>query len=350
MIKKNWKWLFAAALALMLTFILTRLVAPGRKAAADQDEDDEKEAIKTPSRVSVQNGQTILTLDTNTQSLVGITVTPLEEVTSRQQVTAPAVVLSGQELVSARTSYVAAKANLEKVRANMEVAQQEYDRLKTLYEDHQNASQKDLQAAQGVLRSDQADAEAAMQDLSLQVAAARENWGTVLGKWLANDAPPLERVLDQVDYLVQVTLPTGVVSVAPATISLEIGESTQIEARLISSFPRVDPRIQGASLLYVTRDRSGLAPGVNLVARIPVGRSMRGLLIPQSAIVWWQGNAWVYQQSAPGRFVRRLAATDTPLANGLFVSTGFSPTDQIVVRGAQALLSEEFRSQIQSKD
>ncbi|HEX4002873.1 MAG TPA: hypothetical protein VHX36_09495 [Candidatus Acidoferrales bacterium] len=348
--KRNWKWVFAAALAVMLAVVLARVVAPARKAAADQDEDDEEQAIKTPSRVSIQNGQTMLALGANTQSQVGITVAPLKGLTSREQVTAPAIVLSTQELVSARTNYVASQANLEKARANMEVAQQEYDRLKTLYRDQQNASQKDLQAAQGTLRSDQADAQAAEQDLALQAAAVRQSWGEVVAKWVGDDSPALNGILDQHEFLVQVTLPTGVVSAAPGTIALEIAESAPIEARLVSSFPRVDPRIQGISLLYVIRDHLGLAPGLNLIARIPVGRSMRGVLIPQSAIVWWQGNAWLYQQIAPGRFVRRLVPTDTPLANGLFVSTGFSPGDQIVVRGAQVLLSEEFRSQIQPED
>lgn len=348
--KKNWKWLFGAALALMLAVILTRTLAQGRKAAADPgNKDDAEEAIKTPSRVSIQNGQTILTLDADTQSQVGITVTSLKALTSREQTTAPAIVLSGQELVIARTNYVAAQTNLEKARANIEVAQQEYDRLNTLYQDQQNASQKDLQAAQGLLRSDQADADAATQDLSLQAAAARQSWGGVVAKWVVNDAPPLQRILDQHDFLVQVTLPTGEVSTASATISLEIAGSAQIEAKLISPFPRVDPRIQGVSLLYITHAHPSLAPGLNLVARMPVGRSMRGVLIPQSAIVWWQGNAWVYQQTAPGRFVRRLVPTNTQMANGLFVSSGFSPGDQIVVRGAQALLSEEFRSQIQAE-
>ncbi|HVB54871.1 MAG TPA: hypothetical protein VNE63_00365 [Candidatus Acidoferrales bacterium] len=348
--KRNWKWLFAAVLAAMLAVILVRIVVPTRKAAADQDEDDEAEAIKAPSRVSIQNGQTILTLETTAQSQAGITLTPLKALTSREQVTAPATILSVQELVSARTNYVAAKTNLEKVRANMEVAQQEYDRLKTLYQDQQNASQKDLQAALGVLRSDRADADAAKQDLSLQAAALQQSWGDVVAKWGVNDTPPLGRILSQHDFLVQVTLPAGVVSTASQTISLEIAGLAQIEATLISPFPQVDPRIQGVSLLYITHDHPGLAPGINLVAHMPIGRAMRGVLIPQSAVVWWQGNAWVYQQTAPGRFVRRLVPTETPLTNGLFVSTGFSPGDQIVVRGAQALLSEEFRSQIQPED
>ncbi|MHB8640436.1 MAG: hypothetical protein ACYDBL_11640, partial [Candidatus Acidiferrales bacterium] len=64
--KRNWKRLFMAGLALMLAVILTRLIVPGRKAAADQDDDDAEHAIKPPSRVSIQNGQTILTLDTRT--------------------------------------------------------------------------------------------------------------------------------------------------------------------------------------------------------------------------------------------------------------------------------------------
>jgi hypothetical protein len=67
-------------------------------------------------------------------------------------------------------------------------------------------------------------------------------------------------------------------------------------------------------------------------------------------MVWWQGYAWVYEQTTPGRFVRRQVPTDSPLESGVFVSRGFSPRDQIVIRGAQTLLSEEFRSQIQPED
>jgi len=348
--KRNWKPLFAAALALMLAVILTRLIVPGRKAAADQDDDDAEQAIKPPSRVSIQNGQTILTLDTRTQSQAGATVAPLKQATSRGEMTAPAIVLSAQGLVSARTSYMAEQINLQKAQVNVHVAQEEYDRLKILYERRQNASQKSVQAAWGILRSDQADVEGAQQALALQADAVRQRWGGVIARWIAVNPASLNRIFDQSDFLVQVTLPASAEPSPPARIALEIAGSTQIEARLISPFPQVDPRVQGVGLLYIARNHLGLAPGLNLVAHLPVGQAMRGVLIPQSAIVWWQGNAWVYQQTAPGRFVRRLVPTNTPLENGIFVSSGFSPGDQIVVRGAQGLLSEEFRSQIQPED
>ncbi|HEV2314305.1 MAG TPA: hypothetical protein VGR94_03290 [Candidatus Acidoferrales bacterium] len=348
--KRNWKRLFAAGLALTLAVILARLIVPGKRAAADQDDDDAEQAIKPPSRVSIENGKTILTLDTRTQSQAGVTVASLKGVTSRGETTAAAIVLSAQELVSTRASYTAEQINLEKAQVSVHVDQEEYDRLKLLYEGHQNASQKSLEAARGTLRSDQADVEGAQQSLVLQVAAVRQTWGGVVAKWVADGSASLNRVFNQSEFLVQITLPASPQSRPPARITLEIGASAQIEARFISPFPQVDPRVQGIGLLYIARNHLGLAPGLNLVARIPTGRQMRGVVIPESAIVWWQGNAWVYQQTAPGRFVRRLVPTDAPLENGIFVSSGFSPGDQIVVRGAQALLSEEFRSQIQPED
>ncbi|MHB8754931.1 MAG: efflux RND transporter periplasmic adaptor subunit [Candidatus Acidiferrales bacterium] len=349
--KRNWKRLFTAGLAVMLAVILARLIVPNRKAAADQDDDDDAEqAIKPPSRVSIQNGQTILTLDARTQSQAGVTVAPLKEITSRGEMTAPAIVLSAQGLVSARESYTTEQMNLEKAQVSVHVDQEEYDRLKQLYEGRQNASRKSVQAAWGILRSDQADVEGAQQTLALQADAVRQTWGGVIAIWVAGNPASLNRVFNQSEFLVQVTLPAGAESRPPARITLEIAGSTQIEARLISPFPQVDPRVQGMGLLYVVRNYSGLAPGLNLLAHIPTGRQMRGVMIPESAIVWWQGNAWVYQQTAPGRFARRLVPTNTPLENGIFVSSGFSPGNEIVVRGAQALLSEEFRSQIQPED
>jgi hypothetical protein len=338
--------LFGVTVVLVMAVLMIRTFAHVPKDPSDQDEEEEEkeEAIKTPSRVSVQNGQTIITLDPKTQSQIGITVAPLKAIIARNEITAPAVILSAQELVTTRNNYVAAQTALEKAESGLQVMQQESDRLKALYADNQNASQKAVQSAEGSLRSGQADVQAARQDLALQAAALRQSWGDVIAKWVVDDPPPLDRVFGQRDFLVQVTVPAGVVSAAPETIALELPVSGYTQARLISGFPRVDPRIQGTSFVYVVENHTGFAPGLNLVARLPVGRLMHGVLVPQQAIVWWQGNAWVYQQTTPDRFVRRRVADEMPLVNGVFISEGFSAGDRIVTAGAQALLSEESRS------
>src|SRR6516165_2943745 len=349
---RTWQRLFALTVAVVMAVLMIRTFAHVPKNPSDQDEEEEKkeEAIKTPSRVSVRNRQTIITLDPETQSQIGITLAPLKAITTHQQITAPAVILSAQELVTARNNYVAAQTALEKARANVEVAEQESDRLKALYQDNQNASQKALQSAQGTLRSAQADAQAAQQDLALQAAALRQSWGDMIPKWLVGDPPQLDRVFNQRDFLVQVTVPAGVASTAPETASLELPGSGYTQARLISTFPRVDPRIQGASFLYLAQNHFALAPGLNVSARLPVGGLVRGVLVPQRSVVGWQGNAWVYEELSPGHFVRGEIATDTVLANGVIVSGGLSPGHRIVTTGAQALLSEEFRSLIQPED
>ena len=84
-----------------------------------------------------------------------------------------------------------------------------------------------------------------------------------------------------------------------------------------------------------------------MLAYLPIGPTVQGVMIPAAAVVWWQGKAWVYVQTDPNHFVRRELSTETPVPEGWFVGTGLAAGDSIVVRGAQLLLSEEFRAQIQ---
>lgn len=87
---------------------------------------------------------------------------------------------------------------------------------------------------------------------------------------------------------------------------------------------------------------------MNLVALVPVGSLLRGIVIPGSALVWWQGKAWAYEATSPSTFARQEVPTDTPVEGGYFIpATTFAPGTKLVTAGAQALLSEEFRSQIQ---
>lgn len=346
MTKTTLKRLLLWTVALTLAVIMVRTSAQVRKDRPDKDEESEK-AAKSPASVSIQNGQPVITLDPEAESRAGVEVASLKTVASREQITAPAVVLSAQELVSLRNTYASVLERLEKARANVDVSQQEFDRLEALYEDNQNASRKALEGEQGTLRSNQAEAKAAQQDLILQRAALRQSWGGVISRWVADDAAALNRVFEQQDLLVQVTMPpSGAVS-APATISLGLPQSRYAQAKLISPFPRVDPRIQGVSFLYAMPNRLGLAPGLTLAAHLAVGRLMHGVLVPQPAVVWWQGRAWAYKQLAPGQFARQEVDTSTEIGDSYFVPTGISTRDKIVMRGAQVLLSTELGRQAQ---
>jgi hypothetical protein len=306
------------------------------------DEDRQAQAKKGPAQISVENEQTALTLDTPTQNRLGLEVTMLTATLTRRQATLPAVVLSTQELATFRNGYVATQAQLQKSRVEADVARKEYARLKTLFEQSQNIAEKALQSAEGALQANEADVRAGEQQLNLQESVVRQEWGSVAGKWAVENSPELRRIFNQREVLVQMTMPSDARFRAPKTITLEIPGATRTEALLVSTFPRVDPRIQGGSFLYVAPAHSGLTPGVNLLARLSVGNQMKGLIVPTSAVVWSEGKAWAYQQTAPDRFTRRAVPTDDAVERGFLVAEGFSPGDKVVTQGAQALLSEEM--------
>lgn len=327
-------------------FIVTLLTLTFLAACRDHfdkdDADRQAQAKKGPAQISVENGQTLLTLDTPTQKRLGLEVAALAATVTRAQITSPAVVLPVQDLVTFRNSYIATQAQLQKSRVEVGVARKEYIRLKTLFEGNQNISEKSLQSAEGTLQTSEADERAGEQQLNLQESVVRQEWGSIVARWALEDSPELQRILDQREVLVQMTMASDATFGAPRTISFEIPGATRIEASLVSPFPRVDPRIQGRSFLYVAPAHLGFTSGVNLLAHLSVGSQMKGLIVPTSAVVWSEGKAWVYLQMASDRFTRRAVTTDVPVERGFFVAKGFSPADKVVTQGAQALLSEEM--------
>ena len=89
-------------------------------------------AKQPPAQITVENGQTLITLDAATQQRLGFTVATLTSTVTRAQAAFPAVVLSVQELATFRNTYVAAQAQLQKARIQAGVDGKEYERLKAL--------------------------------------------------------------------------------------------------------------------------------------------------------------------------------------------------------------------------
>jgi hypothetical protein len=327
-------------------FIVALLTIPFLGACQNRFDKDDKDrqapAKKAPAQVSVENGQTVLTLDTPTQNRLGLEVSSLTTSLTRAQATLPAVVLSVQDLATFRSGYVATQTQVQKSKLEVDVARKEYTRLKTLFEQSQNISEKSLQSAEGTLQANEADVRAGERQLNLQESVVRQEWGGVVAKWAVESSPELQRIFDLREVLVQMTMPSDTTFGAPKTISLETPGATRTEASLVSTFPRVDPRIQGRSFLYVSPAHLGLTPGVNLLAHLSVGSPMKGLIVPTSAVVWSEAKAWAYQQTASDRFTRHAVSTEIPVERGFFVAEGFSPGDRVVTQGAPALLSEEL--------
>jgi multidrug efflux pump subunit AcrA (membrane-fusion protein) len=258
------------------------------------------------------------------------------------QASFPAVVLSAEPLAQYRAKYVALQSQQNKAQIRAAVSGKEFERLKALSGPERNVSEKALQASEAAWQADQADVRAAAEQLDLQTVALSHEWGDVVAKWAADDAPELQHILDRSRSVVQLTMPAGSASPPPREISLSLPDGGRVPASFVSAFPRVDPRIQGRSFLYTVSSRSELAPGLSLVARFPLGAKREGVLVPTSAVLWSEGKAWVYEELAPGRYSRIPVSTDLPVEDGYLAPEGLSAGDRVVTVGAQELLSEEI--------
>jgi hypothetical protein len=288
----------------------------------------------------------VITIDKAVLGESGIQTAPLEPFSGAEKIKAYGTVVDIRDLVEARGGYEAAKAERKKARAGLGASAPEYARLQQLHESNKNISDKTVQTAQAQKISDEASARAAKATVETAEAALRLQWGELLAQWIAKGSQGLRRLVEQEDALVQVTLPFDSFPVEPAgRCSLEGAGGSLLEADFLSPAPRTDPRFQGRSFFYVAPGGGGaLLPGMNLVAYLPAGGEKQGVIVPSSAVLWWEGKAWAYVQAGETRFVRREVPVDSPRGDGWFAAGGFAAGDRVVVIGAQMLLSQEFIS------
>ena len=330
------------ALAIGLALFVGALLCACGKSDKDKDETAQSAGQKPAAQVVIENGARLVVLDTATQNRLGLVVGALKAITTRAQINLPAVVLSAQDLATFRTSYVGVQAQLQKARIQSEADEKEYARLKALFDDNQNASEKSVQVADAARQTDAIEVRTEERQLSMQTIPLRQDWGDVVAKWAVEDSPQLEDVLEQREMLIQTTVPAGSDTAPPKTIEFEVQPGRRAGATFVSAFPHVDPRIQGRSFLYRTPAQLALAPGLNLIAQFSRGNLVRGALVPASAVVWSEGRPWVYVAVAADRFERRSISTDVAVDGGFVATTGFAAADKIVTTGGQALLSEEL--------
>jgi multidrug efflux pump subunit AcrA (membrane-fusion protein) len=143
------------------------------------------------------------------------------------------------------------------------------------------------------------------------------------------------------------TAPPARLLVGPASAA------ARVAARLVGPAPDADPVTRRPAYLYrAERAWPGATPGTPVLAYVeapaPAGGNgaAKGALVPDAAVVQWQGLAWAYRARGPDRFERVRVVTDHPAAGGWVVDGPLAAGDSVVVRGAEELLSEEFRARV----
>jgi membrane fusion protein, multidrug efflux system len=331
----------AVALAVGIGFGLRAL---GLGASDTDEELVGDEALSSAVRAKNVNGEIHLLLPPSAVAAGSITVSPLQPAEFQERVAGLGTVIAPQVLADAQRAYLAVAAEVKQGGLATRAARLEVERLQRLHRDDRIVSDKSLETAQVTAASEETRLQLASNQLGLQEAGLRQQWGPVLAEWLKAGSPPLERLLSGRDALLQIALPTGQQVRDASSASVQLTAGDPLPAKIISELPQTDPKFQGQGFYAVAAGDPRLLPGMVVPATIAMGPPVTGLMVPDDSVVRWQGRAWVFVAISDGEFVRRPLESAVASPQGWVIRSGFPAGTPIVTRGAQLLLSEEIKA------
>ena len=330
-------------LSIAYLFLLNLFSAPLTWAADEKPSSDAQNVY----------GQAVIKLDAATRKLSGIETLTLKPANHRVEFTAYGKAINIQPLLDLRSRYLLALTERSSAKAKFEAEDQNINRQQDLYS-HGVGSKRNLQELQAHWQSSKAQADASYFQGKAIFDEAMLLWGKELTNWaMSRDSKKLGAFLSGRQRLLQITLPANrhlPDSVKTIYIDASGNRGKAQKAELVSVSTRTGTVAQGESYYFQTRNQN-IISGMNVTAWIPESNEqITGVVIPKSALIWYMDQAIVYLKTAEDTFSRRTLDHYSASADGYFIPGTIKPGEQVVIKGAQILLSEELRGQIPKED
>ena len=285
-----------------------------------------------------------VTLDAKAVSAGGIRTIALQQVQRAQRMSAFGIVLDTGPLINLAARITAARGTLAAAHAAAALARSEAARATMLYGNQHNISQAAFQAAQAHLQVAQAEQASAQAQLGELMARARTDWGARLGAAAASGTAPLPQLESGTQQLVEASVPLGQ-SVPPASTHAQASapDGQPVALRWIGRAPRAAAGVGGPGLYYLMKPQDSAPIGTPITVTLRGAGTVTGVLIPASAVVWHDGQAFVYRQSSANIFAPIVLHEPVRVGQGYFVpgraGAALQPGQRIVVAGAALVFS-----------
>lgn len=327
-------------------------------------QNEQEEEIESLNRVSTTEGINIVSLSPATQQNSGIQTIKISSANFQGDIKSFGNVVSIDSLTEAKSRYLNLKTELSLAQSASTHTLKQYQRLKTLNTDDKNVSDEALQASQANVEADNARISANQLQLKNLTTNTKLQWGEALTSLAFADSsftnkrqPHLANLLNNKNVLIQISLPLSIgapkagdtVNVTPLNESV-----APIQAIYVSPATQSDSNGFGKTFYYsAPADLLRIGMRVNVVTEAAASENKGGVVIPSNAVVWYAGKAWAYfkngQDKNNVKFIRKPINTDTEVDEGWF-NQGISEDSEVVISGAQLLLSEEFKYLIKNEN
>ncbi|MDP8567117.1 hypothetical protein [Methylophilus aquaticus] len=346
-------WIIGAQTVLIISLFWIVIFYGKDEYESLQASDDED--ISGFSHIVQQNGLQMVQLSQAAQNNSGISVHPLQAYAYHGNIKALGTVVSIQTLIDYNSQYQLLKTQLAVAESVLPNHQLQYQRYKQLNEDDKNVSDKVMQEAQALVINDQTQISATQSQLSALRETIIAQWGKPLAALVTQQSTTnaLHDLLLQKKVLVQVSFPLNFKDPDPHSyinITPIHDHVKPIQAEYVSQSIQSDISNIGKTYFYsAPADYLRIGMRVNVVPAQSSSAMLHGVMVPNQAIVWHAGLAWVYVKTKPDTFLRKPVSMETELDDGWF-DTSLPAGAEVVTRGAQLLLSEEFKFLIKNEN
>lgn len=274
-------------------------------------------------------------LDAEALEHAGVELTPLAAAKWQAQLSGFGRVMDPAPLVTLQNERLMAEAALK-------ASEAEVARARKLFEGGENIARKVLEQAEAAVTADRLKFQAAEQRFLLE-------WGPEIDK---DRDDLIAQILSGKTVLVRAELSSASVpDEAPEKARVLVaGHNEPLEAEVIAAAPAVDAKSQAAAwFLKMARPKHPLPPGLSVNVEFTGDEKPEdGVLIPAKAVLHYLGEAWVFTEGEEkGHFERKQVELEHALAGGWFASEDFKPGEKIVTTGADSLLADELKAQIE---
>ena len=289
---------------LLLAFAIGGVLGSFYLIPSHADEDSDNDNPNPAVKLTIKDGVPTLTLTAEEQQNAGIIASKLDVAPPRDYMRGFGTVLDPAGLADLENQYLEAETQVAAAKSRLASSQAAYLRAQVLNKDQQNVSTAQLQSARSSFDVDANALVAAQASTKAIIANTRQAWGKTIANALANSGPEINDLLNRNHYLVRVTLPPDVTISTPPAIASALYGATDVRLRFVSLASTADPKLQGISYLYEAPAQN-LLPGLALEVTLAVASGEPGLIVPDSAVVWLEGKAWIYIRTQPTIFIRK---------------------------------------------
>lgn len=351
----NKKTIIIVSLQALLIVVLFWMLVFYGKDEYETFQTEQEEEIESPSRVTENAGISVVKLPLATQQNSGIKTVKLKAMLYQGEIKSFGYVVSIDSLIEAKTHFLNLQANANLAQTNSQKNITQYQRLKSLNEDDKNVSDRAVQEALALVNTDNANLKSYQLQLKNLQNSVQLQWGESLSKLIFDSKLPnhLTSLLDRKNVLIQVSLPLSTANPAAGS-SINIAPlndiGTPIKAIYVSPAPKADTNGFGKTFYYsAPADQLRVGMRVSVELGDAKTNAVDGVIIPSNAVVWYAGTPWAYFKQGKDEFVRKPITTDNEVDAGWF-NKNLSIDSEVVVQGAQLLLSEEFKYLIKNEN